>query len=141
MPTLTGDDLLERARLALAVPLTAALGVRLLDERDPGAGVGFTVTGIAGNGAGGAHAAALAAAMEVAAYLALLPQLQTDEHAVTTASALQLLAAAPTDRQVEVVATADPRTSRLAFTSARAVCGGVVVARAQITKAVVRFAT
>jgi acyl-coenzyme A thioesterase PaaI-like protein/nitroimidazol reductase NimA-like FMN-containing flavoprotein (pyridoxamine 5'-phosphate oxidase superfamily) len=137
MATLTGEALQLRAQQALAVPLAAALGVSLLDVDDPTAGVAFTVATLADNGAGGAHAAALAAVLELAGYLALLPQLDVEEHALTTASAMQLIAPAPAGQVVEVRATADPRTRRVAFVSAFAACGSVVVARSQLTKAIV----
>jgi hypothetical protein len=65
MATLTGEALQLRAQQALAVPLAAALGVSLLDEDDPTAGVAFTVATLADNGAGGTHAAALAAVLEL----------------------------------------------------------------------------
>lgn len=38
---------------------------------------------VAGNGAGGMHAAAVAAALELAAYLALAPKLTETAHALT----------------------------------------------------------
>ncbi|TCK27884.1 hypothetical protein EV378_3766, partial [Pseudonocardia endophytica] len=40
---LSGTALAERAALALAVPLVAALDVRLIDAADPTAGVFFEV--------------------------------------------------------------------------------------------------
>ncbi|WP_166462857.1 PaaI family thioesterase [Amycolatopsis acidicola] len=136
---LTGEALLDRAKLVLTVPLQARVGVRLLDEADPPAGVWFTVEGLADNGSGGVHAAALQTAMEVAAYLALLPQLATDEHAITHALSTQLIAAAPTGERVELRGTLDRRGKRLAFLSVVAECAGRTVARGQLTKSVVPF--
>jgi acyl-coenzyme A thioesterase PaaI-like protein len=131
------DALLGRAALALAVPLADALGARLRDPADPTAGVTFTVDGLAGNGAGGVHSAAVSAALELAAYLALLPDLAADEHALTHASATQLFAAARHGDDVVATATLDRRTRRLAFLSAAATVGGMPVARAQITKSII----
>ncbi len=126
-----------RVAAALAVPLQHALGARLVDDADPAAGVVFPVTGLAGNGAGGRHAAALSAVLELAGHLAVLPTLDPDEHAITHAIATQLVAAAPEGADVVVTAALDRRTRRLAFVSATATCAGALVARAQLTKSVV----
>ncbi|WNV77201.1 thioesterase, FlK family [Geodermatophilus sp. DSM 44513] len=131
------EETVARSRLALAVPLAAALGAELRDPADPSAGVRVTVAGLAGNGAGGAHAAALTAVLELAAYLALLPALQPDEHAVSHALTVQLPAAAPEGGLVEAVGQLDRRGRRLAFLSATAEVSGTLVARAQITKSIV----
>lgn len=131
---------LDRAHLALSVPLVAALGLQLLDPGHPEAGVRLPVSGLTGNGAGSAHASALSAALELAAYLALAPSLTVDEHAVSHAVALQLVAAAPAGVWVEATAELDRRGRRTAFLSAVAHVGDDVVARAQITKSVVPWA-
>ena len=137
---LNGTALAERAALALAVPLVAALDVRLLDETDPTAGVWFEVAdGIAGNGAGGVHASVLGAVLELSAYLALLPQLRPDEHAVTHAVATQFLGAARRGDRVEARGVADARTGRLGFVTAAAEGPRGTLARAQVTKSIVRF--
>ncbi|SDO62112.1 Acyl-coenzyme A thioesterase PaaI, contains HGG motif [Klenkia soli] len=131
--------LADRAALALAVPLVHALGARLFDPEDPPSGVVLTVEGIAGNGAGGAHASALSALLELAGYLALAPRLADDEHAVSHAVALQLIAAAPVGSEVRATARLDRRGSRLAFLTASATVADHVVARAQLTKSIVPF--
>ncbi|GAA1835517.1 hypothetical protein GCM10009772_11300 [Pseudonocardia alni subsp. carboxydivorans] len=136
-PLLTGPALARRAALVLAVPLQAALGARLLDDADPAAGVAFTVDELADGGAGGAHAGALAVGLEVAALLAVLPHLTETEHAVSVSTAVTLPAQAPRGREVAFRGTLDRRTGRSAFTAVTAVCDGVVVARAQVVKAVV----
>ncbi|WP_295695206.1 hotdog domain-containing protein [Lapillicoccus sp.] len=127
----------ERAAPALAVPLAAALGLSLLDESAPEHGVHFVVSALAGNGVGGAHAAALSAAMELAAYLAVLPELAPDEHAVTHASAVQLIVVAPVGERVEATARLLRRSRRLAFLEVEATCDGHIVALGQLTKSVV----
>ncbi|MER7437014.1 hypothetical protein ABT341_20125, partial [Pseudonocardia alni] len=132
-----GPALARRAALVLAVPLQAALGARLLDDADPAAGVAFTVDELADGGAGGAHAGALAVGLEVAAQLAALPHLTEAEHAVSVSTAVTLPAQARRGREVAFRGTLDRRTGRSAFTSVTAVCDGVVVARAQVVKAVV----
>ncbi|MYW73502.1 thioesterase, FlK family, partial [Pseudonocardia sp. SID8383] len=87
--------------------------------------------------AGGAHAGALAVGLEVAALLAALPHLTEAEHAVSVSTAVTLSAQARRGREVAFRGTLDRRTGRSAFTSVTAVCDGVVVARAQVVKAVV----
>jgi acyl-coenzyme A thioesterase PaaI-like protein len=137
---LCGEALLARAAQALAVPLQHALGARLRDPADPGRGVVLPVTGLAGNGVGGLHSGALSAVLELAAYLALLPELGAREHAVTHAIATQLVAAARDGEEVLVVGALERRTRRLAFVGAAASVGDRLVARAQITKSVVPLA-
>lgn len=134
---LTGERLAARASEALAVPLQNALGVQLLDRGDPPAGVWFVVADLATNGAGGLHAAALGAALELAAYLALIPQLAQAEHALTHAVATQLVAAAHDGDRVEVRGAVDRRTRRLAFVSVVAAVDDRTIARAQLTKSIV----
>ncbi len=133
------ETLQRRAQLVLEVPLAAALGLRLLDENDPRARAAFTVNALAENGVGGAHASAVGAALEVGAYLALAPQLTVAEHAVTHAAALQFIASAPGGQRVEVRGELHRRTGRLAFCSATATVGPLLIAHAQFTKSIVSF--
>ena len=128
----------ERIGQALTVPLTSALGCFLLDPDDPAAGVAFVPGELADSGNGGVHATALAAVLEVAGYFVVLPTLGEDEHAVTHASALQVLGGASRGYRVEARAQLDRRTKRLAFVSAAATVDGTVVATAQLTKSVVK---
>lgn len=139
---LAGAALARRAELVLTVPLASALGVRLLDPARPEVGAEFRVTGLADNGAGGVHAAALGAVLEIAAYLALASHLTVDEHALTHASAVQLIAAAGAGDVIAVRGLVDRRTRRTAFVSATAACVAastppVLIARAQLTKTIV----
>ncbi|MCO7218574.1 PaaI family thioesterase [Klenkia sp. PcliD-1-E] len=127
----------QRVQLALSVPLVAALGVQLLDPARPSAGVWLPVGSLSANGAGGAHASALSAVLELAGYLALAPALADDEHAVSHAVALQLIGPAPAGSQVRATGQLDRRGRRSAFVTAVAQVDDVVVARAQITKTVV----
>ena len=140
MSTKTGARMTQRDRIseALSVPLTSALGCFLLDPDDPAAGVVFVPGELADSGNGGVHATALAAVLEVAGFFVVLPTLDDDEHAVTHASALQVLGGATRGDRVEVRAQLDRRTRRLAFVSAAATVDGTVVATAQLTKSVVK---
>ena len=121
--TSSRSDVVARAAEALAVPLAAGLGIQLIDPDVPADGVRFTVGGLSGNGAGGVHASALAAAMELAGYLVVAPTLAEDEHAVTHANALQLMSGAGSGEHVEVTAFLDKRGKRIAFVAVSAMCG------------------
>jgi acyl-coenzyme A thioesterase PaaI-like protein len=134
---LTGEALAARARQALAVPLQARIGARLLDDADPPAGVWFPVTDLADNGFGGLHAAALQAALELAGYLALIPQLTEQEHAVTHTVSTQLIAAAAAGERVEARGSLDRRTRRIAFVTVVATVDDRTIARSQLTKSIV----
>ena len=139
---LAGDDLLARAEAALAVALPDALGVELRDPADPLAGVAFDVAGIAVTPAATLHASALAAAMELAGYLAVMPTLTAAEHAITHQISTQYLRAARVGERVQVHATLLRRTRALAFVSVTALGAGgdgPAVAQGQITKSVVAF--
>lgn len=149
---LTGEDLVARAEAAAAVALPDALGVEFLDADDPLAGVRFTVRGLAVTPAATVHSAALAAAMELAGYLAVLPTLDVAEHAVTHHVATQHLRPAHTGQEVRVIGHLDRRGRGVAFVSVTAdLDPGVtapsghprvhrprsVVALSQITKSIV----
>lgn len=145
---LTGEDLVARAEAAAAVALPDALGVEFLDHDDPLGGVRFTVRGLAVTPAETLHSAALAAAMELAGYLAVLPTLDVAEHAVSHHVATQYLRPAGAGQVVRVVGHLDRRGRGVAFVSvvaeldhgARPVGDHGprrLVARAQITKSIV----
>lgn len=125
-----------RVALAMKVPLVAALHPELVSD-DLTAGVQARIDGLAGNGAGGTHTAALTALLELAGYLALTPVLDATEHAISHAVALQLLAPAPAGATVRCVGSLDRRGHRLAFLTAVATIGDDVIARAQLTKSIV----
>ena len=149
---LVGDALLSRAEAALAVALPDALGVEFVDPADPLCGVAFTVGGLAVTPAATLHGAALAAALELAGYLAVLPTLTVAEHAVTHHIATQYLRPAGTGQRVTVVGELTRRTRSMAFltVTARRDDGTThavqdprlgddrqVIAQSQITKSVV----
>lgn len=135
-PDSMGAVMSSRAAEILAIPLQHALGVRLLDVDDPAVGCSFIVGELADNGTGALHAAALGAIIETAGYLALLPALDGTQYAVTHAIATQLFAAARLGEQVDVRASIDRRTRRLAFLSVLATVGDTTIARAQLTKSI-----
>jgi uncharacterized protein (TIGR00369 family) len=137
---LAGDDLLARAEAALAVALPDALGVEFLDPSDPLEGVGFEVAGIAVTPGATVHASALAAAMELAGYLAVLPTLTPAQHAVTHQISTQYLRPAATGRRVRVVGKLAKRAREVAFVSVTASLEDGPdrpVALSQVTKSIV----
>lgn len=136
---MTPEQLRERAAAALAIPLQDALGARPLDAADPTAGLVLPVTGLAINPGGTLHAGALGAIMELAGFLALLPELDAGEHAVTHHIATQILSPGREGEDVVVTAALERRTRRLGFVSATAAVGDRLVARAQITKSVIEI--
>lgn len=111
---LSGHALVARAEAASAVALPHALGVEFLDPGDPTRGVRLPVRGLAVTPSGTLHAAALGAALELAAYLAVAPTLTVAEHAVTHHIAAQHLRAAVAGSRVEVSgnSSAGPARSR-----------------------------
>lgn len=117
---LTGDDLLARAEAALAVALPDALGVEFVDPCAPLDGVVLPVAGIAVTPAATAQSAALAAAIELAGYLAVLPTLTAAQHAVTHQISTQYLRPARAGRRVRVVGKLARRARELAFVSVTA---------------------
>lgn len=135
------STILERAALALAVPLQSALGAELADPADVGRGVRFPVTGLALTPAGTLHGGALSGVLELAGYLAVLPELAETEHAVAHAIATQLVGAAREGDVVTVQGTLVRRARQIAFVSVTAtVAGSRAVAQSQITKSIVTVA-
>lgn len=137
MTNAPAPDLAERVAAALAIPLQDALGARPIDPGDPTGGLVFPVTGLAINPGGTLHAGALGAILELAAFLALLPELGSTEHAVTHHISTQILSPGRAGEEVRVTATLERRTRRLGFVSATATVGDRLVARSQITKSVI----
>ena len=142
--------LLERAEQALEVALPRALQVEFVDPDDPDAGVRFVVDGLAVTPFATLHGAALAAVVELAGFLAVLPTLDLEEHAVTAHIATQYLRAARAGDRVEVHARLDRRSRAMGFVTVTAftlgpsdavdhrATGHPQIATSQITKAIVR---
>ena len=120
----------------LDIPLHRFLGVALLDEADPSAGIWFEVTGNAQNNVGILHGGVVAALLDVASYLALLPELGPGERAVTHDMTVALLRGVAAGSRVELFGTVLRRGRTLAFLRAEARVDGAVVASAQLTKSV-----
>lgn len=125
---------------SLDLPLSAGLGLRLIDDDAPERGVWFVVNTLAANVGGGLHPAALGAAMELAAHLALGPDLAFDERAVTQASAHQITHDVALGARLEVTATLYRPERHTAYLYADVRAAGVLVATGQLIMAITRAA-
>jgi uncharacterized protein (TIGR00369 family) len=126
-----------RVQAVLDIPLHRFVGLELLDPGDPGAGIWFPVGPSAQNQVRLLHGGVVTALLDVAAYLALLPLLADDEHAVTHDQSVSLLRPVSADRRVEVRGTVLRRGRAVAFLRAEATVDGTLVATGQVTKTIV----
>ncbi len=131
------EVLTTRVQAVLDIPLHRFLGMRLRDPADPPAGVWFPVDGPAQNQAALLHGGVVYTLLDVAAFLALLPQLSDAEHAVTHDLTASLLRPVRAGARVDVAGSVLRRGRSVAFLRAEASVDGVVVASGQVTKSVV----
>ncbi|SNR68330.1 PaaI family thioesterase [Blastococcus mobilis] len=127
-----------RVQAVLDIPLHRFLGMCLRDAADPSAGVWFPVDAPAQNQAQVLHGGVVYTLLDVASFLALLPHLGDDEHAVTHDLTVSLLRPVAADKRVDITGTVLRRGRAVAFMRAEATMDGEVVAAAQVTKSVVR---
>ena len=125
-----------RVQGVLDIPLNVFLGMQL---RDPAAGVWFPVARPAQNQAAVLHGGVVTTLLDTTCYLALLPHLSDDEHAVTHDLSVSLLRPVAAGKRVDLTATVLRRGRAVAFMRAEATVDGEVVAAAQVTKSVVRL--
>ena len=111
--------------------------MELRNPADPAAGVWFPVGPSAQNQAGVLHGGVVTTLLDTACYLALLPHLSDEEHAVTHDLTVSLLRPVAADKRVDVVGTVLRKGRTVAFLRAEATVDGEVVAAAQVTKSVV----
>ena len=130
--------LAARVQAVLDIPLHRFLGMQLRDAADPSAGIWFEVDEPAQNQAGVLHGGVIYTLMDVAAFLALLPSLSDEEHAVTHDVTVSLIRPVAAGRRVDLTGTVLRRGRSVAFLRAEATVDGEVVAAAQVTKSVVR---
>jgi uncharacterized protein (TIGR00369 family) len=126
-----------RVQAVLDIPLNRFLGMELRDPADPSAGVWFPVARPAQNQAAVLHGGVVTTLLDTACYLALLPHLTDDEHAVTHDLTVSLVRPVAADARVDVVGSVVRRGRTVAFLRAEATVDGEVVATAQVTKSVV----
>lgn len=121
----------------LDIALHRFLGVALLDDTDPGAGITFTVGDAAVNNGGVLHGGIVTALLDVACYLALLPDLDDEDNAVTHDVTASLMRPVPRGSAVGIRGTVLRRGRSIVFLRAEATVGAVLVATGQVTKTVV----
>jgi uncharacterized protein (TIGR00369 family) len=126
----------RRLRLALDVPLLRFLGVSAVDDRDPAAGIELAQTPKALNAVDALHGGAIATVLDVAAYLALLPQLADEEEAVTHMVSLSYLARPEAGAQLKATGEVLRRGRRLAFVTAALNSDDRLLATASVTKSI-----
>jgi len=129
-------QLRRRAAFALSVPLLEFLGVSSVDEGDPASGLSLIPQGNALNALGAPHAGALSTVLELAAYLALLPQLADGEEAVTHQISASYLARAEGGEALIAKGDVLRRTRHLAFVSTSLRQEDRLLAMAQVTKSI-----
>ncbi|MBN1092227.1 PaaI family thioesterase [Blastococcus sp. TML/M2B] len=112
--------------------------MQLRDPADPSAGIWFPVDGPAQNQVGVLHGGVIYTLMDVAGFLALLPSLSDEEHAVTHDLTVSLMRPVAAGKRVDLTGTVLRRGRAVAFLRAEATVDGEVVAAAQVTKSVVR---
>ena len=130
------NQLRRRAAVALSAPLLQFLGISSVDEGDPTSGLSLMPQGNALNALGAPHAGALSTVLELAAYLALLPQLADGEEAVTHQISASYIARA--GGGVALIGNGDVlrRTRHLAFVSTSLRQEDRLLATAQVTKSI-----
>jgi len=126
----------ERARRALGVPLLGFLGADPLDPHDVFRGIRLQVKPSALNAVGGLHGGAIAAVLDVAAYLAVLSALEADEEATTHAFAASYLDAAAHGEELTATAQLLRRGRHVAFVAAELRGGDRLLATATVTKSI-----
>ena len=136
MPSPTA--LTARVQAVLDIPLHQFLGMELRDPAEPAAGIWFPVAGPAQNQAAMLHGGVVYTLLDVASFLALLPHLSDDEHAVTHDLTVSLLRPVTAGKRVDVRGTVLRRGRAVSFMRAEATVEGEIVAAAQVTKSVVR---
>lgn len=136
MPSETETE--TRVQGILAIPINRFLGMELRDPGNPSAGLWFPVGPSAQNQAAVLHGGVVTTLLDTACYLALLPQLSDEEHAVTHDLTVSLLRPVAAGRRVDITGTVLRRGRAVAFMRAEATVDGEVVAAAQVTKSVVR---
>lgn len=139
--TASSESLAARVAGVLDIPLHRFLGIELLDPAAPAAGIAFRAGEPTLNNAGVLHGGVVTALLDVACYLALLPELADGENAVTHDVAASLMRPVARDARVEVTGAVVRRGRSIAFLRAEARVDGAVVGSGQVTKTMVRSAT
>jgi uncharacterized protein (TIGR00369 family) len=138
--TATGGGTVERVRQVLDDPLHRWLGLELADATDPRAGLVFGAGPPELYPAGLLHGGMLAALLDVAAAVRLLPELADGETAVTHAASCSVLRPVPEGTRLLLRADLLRKSTTRAFLHCSACVGGEAFAQGQVTKALHRRA-
>jgi len=113
------------------------LGVELVDEEAPTAGISMPAGERTVNAVGYLHGGAISTVLDVAAYLSLLPELGDDEEAVTHNLSVSYLEAVKGSTRLTAIGSVVRHSRRLAFVTAELRDQADLVATAQVTKSIV----
>jgi uncharacterized protein (TIGR00369 family) len=133
---ITADEVEGRSRRALEVPLLRFLGASLVDRVDGCWSIAFTPSPNVLNAVDALHGGVIATVLDVAAYLAVVPHLSSDEEAITIAFSASYVAGAAPDEQLRANGSLIRRSRGLAFVSAELRSDSGTLALAQVTKAI-----
>ncbi len=121
----------------MEVPLHRHLAIGLIDQQDPARGIELTVDQRHLNNVGVLHGGVFPACLDVAAYLAVLPELAPDSHATTVSNTTSIARGARAGDVIRFEGAVTRVGRTLAFTSARASVDGAVIATCELVKAIV----
>jgi uncharacterized protein (TIGR00369 family) len=133
---ITADEIDRRSRSALAVPLLRFFKASLADGIDGCRSISLPPSPNILNAVDALHGGVIATVLDVAAYLAVVPHLSTEEEAITIAFAASYIAGAPSDEQLHASGSLIRRTRGLAFVGAELRSGSQLLACANVTKAI-----
>lgn len=126
--------LTQRVETVLAVPLHRFLGLALADPADPAEGIALDVGESAMNNATVLHGGIVAALLDVACYLSVLPHLAGHENAVSHDLTASILKPVPAGSRLRVRGEVVRLGRTTVFTRADATVNGQVVAFGSVTK-------
>jgi uncharacterized protein (TIGR00369 family) len=130
------EEIDRRSRRALEVPLLRFLEASLVDRVDGCWSIGLTPSANVLNAVDALHGGVIATVLDVAAYLAVVPHLSTEEEAITIAFSASYIAGARPDEQLRANGSLMRRTRGLAFASAELRSASGLLACANVTKAI-----
>ena len=130
------EEVDRRSQSALEVPLLRFLGASLLDRSDGFWSIGITLSPNLLNVVDALHGGVIATVLDVAAYLAVVPHLSTEEEAITIAFSASYIAPALPNEQLHATGSLIRRTRALAFATAELRGQSKLLALASVTKTI-----
>ncbi len=127
----------ERQQAVLDLPLNRHLGIRFDGLFDGVAKAHLICTPALSTFGGHLHGGALSSCCEVTGFLALLPQLEDFQHAVTHDIHVSLMRSVPAGERCDLSARVVRLGKTLAFLDVAASVNGELVASARITKSII----